>query len=85
MERRDGGVELGLADQTGMLNDAIDLARIAAKAPKAKAILYKRPYGYGGSIYASSPTPAPQANVLQLNLPGAQSIIPASFYYLWQP
>ena len=78
-------MELGLVDQTGLLNDAIDIARAASKSPNAKAILYKRPYGYGGSIYAQSPTPTPQANVLQLNLPGAQSILPTGFYYLWQP
>ena len=78
-------VELGLADQTGMLNDAIDLARTAAHAPKAKVILYKRPYGYSGSIYADTHTPVPQSNAIQLNLPGATSILPAGFYYLWQP
>lgn len=78
-------MELGLVDQTGLLNDAIDVARTVSKSPNAKAILYKRPYGYGGSIYAQTPTPAPQANVLQLNLPGAQSILPTGFYYLWQP
>ena len=78
-------VELGLADQTGLLSDAIDIARAAAKSPHARAVLYKRPYGYSGSIYADSATPQPQANVLQLNLPGAQSMLPAGFYYLWQP
>jgi protease-4 len=78
-------VELGLADETGMLSDAIKAAKTAAKAPNAKVVLYKRPYGYGGSIYARSQTPEPQANVLQLNLPGAQSILPSGFYYLWQP
>lgn len=78
-------MELGLVDQTGLLSDAIELARHAANSPHAKAILYKRPYGYGGSIYAESPAPTPQANVLQLNLPGAQSILPTGFYYLWQP
>ncbi len=78
-------VELGLADQTGMLPDAIDLARQLAKAPNAKAVLYKRPFGYGGSIYARSQTPEPQATVLQLNLPGASALLPSGFYYLWQP
>ena len=78
-------VDLGLADQTGLLNDAIDLARTAAHAPRASAILYKRPYGYGGSIYAQAPAAQPRANVIQLNVPGAQSILPAGFYYLWQP
>jgi protease-4 len=78
-------VELGLADQLGLLDDAIDVARSAARAPRAKAVLYKRPYGYSGSIYAETETPRPQANVIQLNLPGAQSILPTGFYYLWQP
>ena len=78
-------VELGLADTTGMLEDALDLARTAAKAPGARAVLYKRPYGYGGSIYAAGSTPPPQANVVQLNLPGARDLLPTGFYYLWQP
>jgi protease IV len=78
-------VELGLADHTGLLSDAIDMARSAANAPHAKAVIYRRPYGYGGSIYADATIPQPQVNVLQLNLPGTQSILPAGFYYLWQP
>jgi protease-4 len=78
-------VELGLADQTGLLSDAIDMARTAASAPHAKAVIYHRPYGYGGSIYAQTETPKADGNVIQLNLPGAQSILPTGFYYLWQP
>jgi protease IV len=78
-------VELGLADQTGLLPDAIDLARQMAHSPKARAILYKRPYGYSGSIYATTQNPQPQSNVLQLSLPGMQSLVPSGFYYLWQP
>jgi protease-4 len=78
-------MELGLVDQLGLLTDAIDLARQLAHAPKAKAILYKRPYGYSGSIYASTDAPQAQSNVMQLNLPGAQSLLPAGYYYLWQP
>jgi ClpP class serine protease len=78
-------VELGLADQTGLLTDAIELARQQAKSPNAKAVIYHRPYGYGGSIYAETETPRPEANVLQVSLPGAQSILPTGFYYLWQP
>jgi ClpP class serine protease len=78
-------VELGLADQNGMLSDAIDLARQLSNSPSAKAVIYRRPYGYGGSIYAQSPTPQPQANVLQLNLPGADTFLSPGFYYLWQP
>ena len=78
-------VQLGLADQTGQLTDAIDLARKLANVPNASAIMYRRPYGYGGSIYASSSTPEPQANVMKLELPESKVFLPGGFYYLWEP
>jgi protease-4 len=78
-------VALGLVDQTGQLTDALDLARKLANAPDASAIMYRRPYGYGGSIYASSSTPEPQANVLKLDLPESRVFLPGGFYYLWEP
>jgi protease IV len=78
-------VELGLADRTGLLSDAIDLAREMGHAPNAKVVMYTRPYGYGGSIYANSSTPTPQANVLRLELPEATNLLPTGFYYLWRP
>jgi protease-4 len=78
-------VELGLADQTGILPDAIDEARKLAKAPNASAVMYIRPYGYGGSIYASTSVPQPQANTLQINLPESATPLPTGFYYLWRP
>jgi protease IV len=84
-------VELGLADRAGSLNDALDLARELGKAPGAKAVIFKRPYGYGGSIYAETQLPAPQAAgttaaaPLRLELPGSGRMLPGGFYYLWQP
>jgi protease-4 len=78
-------VELGLADEAGLLSDAIDAARTLAKSPGAKAVMYRRPYGYGGSIYASTSTPTPQANVVHLQLPEAAAPLPAGFYYVWRP
>jgi protease-4 len=78
-------VELGLADKVGLLDDAIDEAKSLAGAPNAKVVLYKRPYGYTGSIYASGSTPEPQANVMQLKLPGVGDPLPVGFYYLWNP
>jgi protease IV len=77
--------KLGLVDQTGLLEDAIELAKQMAHASGAKVIAYKRPYGYGGSIYAMNSTPQPKSDVLQLQLPQAASLLPAGFYYLWQP
>ena len=78
-------VELGLADQTGLLDDGIDLCKKLAGAPNAKVVTFRRPYAYNGSIYASNSTPTPQSNVLQLQLPGEHAFLPTGFYYLWQP
>jgi protease-4 len=81
----DRAKELGLVDETGLLEDAITLAKKMAGEPKARTIMYKRPYAYGGSIYASTEVPQPRANVTQLQLPGANAFLPTGFYYLWQP
>jgi protease-4 len=78
-------VAFGLADQQGRLDDAIDLAKQMAHATDAEVIMYKRPYGYTGSIYAETSTPTPQAGVLTLSLPGAENLLPGGFYYLWMP
>jgi protease-4 len=80
-------VDLGLADQTGSLEDALDLARKLSKSPNAKAVIYRRPYGYSGSIYASGDVPPPTANTpaIQLSLPESVTPLPTGFYYLWRP
>lgn len=77
--------QLGLVDQTGLLEDAIDLAKKMAHADDASVVMYTRPYGYGGSIYASNTMPPPKADTMQLQLPGANALLPAGFYYLWMP
>jgi hypothetical protein len=71
-----------------LLTDAIDLARKLSNSPDASAVMYLHPYGYGGSIYASTSIPQPQASnttTLQLNLPESATPLPAGFYYLWRP
>jgi len=78
-------MELGLADKTGLLEDAIKLAKQMAGASDAAVVMYTRPYGYGGSIYADTHLPAPRADVMKLQLPGANEFLPTGFYYLWQP
>ena len=77
--------KIGLVDQTGLLDDAIDLAKKMSNSPNAEVVMYKRPFGYSGSIYAESEMPAPKADVMKLELPAADAVIPAGFYYLWQP
>ncbi|MEA2733652.1 MAG: protease [Humisphaera sp.] len=81
--------ELGLIDDVGMLEDAIKVARKMADAPGARVVMYKRPYGYRGSIYADTNVPQPQAasgagGVTRLELPGGPWL-PSGFYYLWNP
>jgi protease-4 len=79
-------VELGLADKTGLLDDAIAEAKALSGAATAKVIIYKRPYGYSGSIYASTDaTPKPETNVTLLKIPGVVDPLPMGFYYLWNP
>ena len=56
-----------------------------ANAPNASVIAYKRSYADGGSIYALNSVPPAKADVLQLQLPQADSMVPSGFYYLWQP
>jgi protease IV len=78
--------EIGLVDDLGLLEDALEMARKMSDSPNAKVIMYKRPYGYKGSIYANTSVPQPQANtpVTRLELPGGP-LLPSGFYYLWHP
>jgi len=77
--------QLGLVDDLGLLEDAVALARKMANAPNAATVMYSRPYGYGGSIYAANTTPMPRADTMTLELPGQSQILPSGMYYLWQP
>ena len=81
----DQAKENGLIDETGLLEDAVARARVLAKSPDCKVIAYKRPYGYGGSIYALNDLPMPQANVTKFELPEAAAVLPIGFYYIWKP
>ncbi len=78
-------VELGLADRTGLLDDAIEQAKQMSKSPGAKVVMYRRSYGHSGSIYADTNLPTPQASITELKVPGLHDPLPSGFYYLWQP
>lgn len=77
--------QLGLIDEVGILEDAIQLARELGNADNARAVMYRKPFGPGGSVYAETSAPTPQANTLQLPLPQTELNLPGGFYYLWQP
>jgi protease-4 len=77
---------LGLIDEVGILEDAIDVARELGKSSGARAIMYHKPFGPAGSIYASTEMPTPQAGTtLQLPIPPTAMSLPTGFYYLWRP
>ena len=75
---------LHLADQAGSLRDAIQTAKDLSNSQNARVVLYKRPYGYSGSIYAHAQEDPPKANVTELNLI-PKTFLSTGFYYLWNP
>ncbi len=77
-------VQWKLADRSGTLEDAIDRAAQLAKIDQPRVVLYRRPFGYGGSIYAASDTPPASAQSIQVNLPGIDNRLGPGFYYLWE-
>ncbi len=76
--------ELGLVDEVGYLEDAIDAAMCLAHIKDARVISYDRCEGGGGSIYAAAPKIPSQIRI-KLDLPGVQSSTGATFMYLWNP
>lgn len=81
------GVEaqkLGLVDEVGYLEDALDAAKAMACLKDARVIAYDRCEGYRGSIYAGL-TQIPSKIQLKLDLPGLPKGTGAAFMYLWEP
>jgi protease IV len=76
--------ELGLVDEVGHLDDAIDAAMHLACLKDAKVIAYDHCDGYRGSIYAAVPKIPSEINV-KLQVPGLNGPSGAAFMYLWQP
>jgi protease-4 len=81
--------ELGLVDQIGYLDDALDAARELANLPEdARVIIYRRTEYPDDTIYNSASTQGPNFSgtpVLSISLP--ESLIPPEpgFHYLWHP
>jgi protease-4 len=89
-------LEMNLVDEICQLPATLDRARKLIGEGDARVIMYRRPYGYRGSIYARSSDLAPAAD-------GGASVDPAAwvgrlpivnevsqtlqpgFYYLWMP
>jgi protease-4 len=75
---------LGLVDQVGYLEDAIQTAMNMACIKDATVIAYDRCEGYRGSIYAAVPK-IPSEIKVNLDVPALAGQHGAAFMYLWEP
>ncbi len=81
-------LKLKLVDSEGSLDDALVLAKELADVKKARVVIYHRPVGYRGNIYAaaraSDPKPAASSSLVNIPVPDYLQQ-QGSFLYLWQP
>jgi protease-4 len=75
--------KLGLVDNVGYLEDAIQAAMDLACLKDATIVAYDRCEGYRGSIYAGMPKIPSQISV-KLDVPGLPGRSGATFMYLWE-
>ena len=87
--------DIGLVDELCSLDRTLARARVLAGQPEARVVMYKRPYGYRGSIYASSEDLTPRAQGggeelarLLVEMPVVSEVanrLQPGFFYLWRP
>jgi len=77
--------QLGLVDKLGSVEDAIEIAKKAAKIKRANVVMYHRPYGYRSNVYSTFPgvVPATQINLLNLEMSELSLLRRPMFLYLW--
>lgn len=80
--------QLGLVDEIGYLDDAIELAKREAGLADARVVMYHRPSGYHPNIYSQWPRGETGWPVLKLD-PVSLTILlgggSPAFMYLWLP
>ncbi|NNL77709.1 MAG: signal peptide peptidase SppA [Desulfobacterales bacterium] len=77
-------LELGLVDEIGYLDQAIEQAKKLAGVPKdAKVVIYRRDEYPNDNIYNTSTRNVGKGSLISLQLPGALNQIKTGFYYLW--
>ena len=88
----DGGVltgpqaeQLGLADQTGYLDDGITAAKKLAGVTDARVVIYARPGAYKHNIYSSASDPSTLESLANLDVMGLVRGGTPQFLYLWMP
>lgn len=80
---------LGLIDQVGYLDDAIEIAKKEAGLSEAKVIMYQRPGGYHSNIYSQLYESGESfRSITQLNPDSLTTLLSGGtpkFMYLWLP
>ena len=76
---------LGLVDEVGYLEDAIDLAKKKAGVTEARIVAYKRPGAYSNNMYSKLMVPGPFAGLSDLDLMSFVRGGTPQFMYLWMP
>lgn len=78
-------LELGLVDQLGYLEDAIELAKKEAGIREARVIVYKRPDAYKNNIYSLGGDGPDAVSLIGSELTGFGRALNPDFMYLWMP
>ena len=78
--------DLGLVDQIGYLDDAIELAKDLAGLKSARLVTYVRPGAYKANIYSKlSPQGPTTLNLINVDIRSILSGGTPKFMYLWSP
>jgi len=79
-------LDLGLIDQIGYLEDAINVAKSEAGLGEARVVTYVRPGSYEDNIYSQIPRGGPQTfNLVNLDIRSLVQPGVPRFMYLWSP
>lgn len=77
--------QVGLVDQLGYLDDAINMARRMSNHPQAQVVLYHRTNDRPRTQYSVTPNVPLQSSLFPLSLPGLDRSKLPTFLYMWQP
>ncbi|HSG05697.1 MAG TPA: S49 family peptidase, partial [Nitrospiria bacterium] len=78
-------LELGLVDEVGYIENAIESAKARARIKNARVVRYIRPGEYKENIYAGIPGGKPTVNLINLDMGSLVEAGVPQFLYMWLP
>lgn len=78
-------LELGLVDQLGSVDEAVELARKQTAGQAATLAMLRRPGDPARSPYAITPNTPMQSSLMPLSVPGIERTKLPTFLYAWLP